>query len=51
MSGPADSLLIAATSRDPALLEEQCRSIVTLSKSMLKIAEDSVLGYDVHYSS
>lgn len=46
MSGPADSLLLSATSGDPALLDEQCRSIMRLSKSMLKISDDSVLGYN-----
>ncbi len=44
MSGPADSLLISASSGDPALLDEQCRSVMELSKSMLKISQDSILG-------
>ena len=44
MSGPADSLLIAANSGDPALLEEQSRAIKSLASSLKSIAEDAVKG-------
>ena len=44
MSGPADSLLIAANSGDPALLEEQARAIKSLASSLQSIAEDAVQG-------
>ena len=44
MSGPPDSLLISIGSGDPALLDEQCRSLKEISLSMMKISEDSVLG-------
>lgn len=44
MSGPADSLLIAANSGDPALLEEQARAIRNLAFSLQSVAEDAVQG-------
>ena len=44
MSGPADSLLIAANSGDPALLEEQARAIRSLAFSLQSVAEDAVQG-------
>lgn len=44
MSGPADSLLIAANSADPALLAEQCKGVLTLATSLKDIARDSVQG-------
>ena len=45
MSGPADSLLIAANSGDPTLLDQQVKSITNLSSSLMTISKDSVQGY------
>ena len=44
MSGPADSLLIAANSADPALLSEQCKGILVLAASLKDIALDATQG-------
>lgn len=45
MSGPADSLLIAANSKDIALLEDQSKSIIGLAKSMMLVSQDALQGY------
>lgn len=45
MSGPADSLLIAANSGDPTLLDQQAKSITNLSSSLMTISKDAVQGY------
>jgi len=45
MGGAADTLLLAAKSGDPALLEEQSESIQSLAQSLQEIANDAVEGY------
>jgi hypothetical protein len=44
MSGPVDSLLIAANSKDLGLLNEQAESIMGLAKSMKAVSQDSIEG-------
>lgn len=44
MSGPADTLIIAANSNDAILLEQQAVSIKRIADSMLAIAQDAVQG-------
>ena len=44
MSGPADSLLIAANSKDSTLFEDQCSSISSIAKSMMSVSQDAIQG-------
>lgn len=44
MSGPVDSMLIAANSGDPALLEERSKAILNLVSSLETITKDAVEG-------
>ena len=44
VGGPADTLLIAARSGDPGLLQEQSSALTELAASLHNIAQDAVEG-------